>query len=156
MLKFKGKLDILIMCHGIFKVGKLMDTSVQSFDNSLNINVRSNFHLISLVTPFLKLTKGNIVALSSVESKFTIRDSFLNCLSKKMLDSLIQNAALELAPFGVRVNAVAPGATFTNLRVTDVFTEEDNKEYLEKLSGIFLLNNEVRIILINRCSIQKI
>lgn len=134
------------MCHGIFKVGKLMDTSVQNFDQSLNLNVRSHFHLISLSSPFLKLTKGNIVSISSVESKFTIRDSFMNCLSKKMLDSLIQNSALELAPFGVRVNGVAPGATYTNLRVTETFTEEDNKEYLEKLSGIFLLNNEVQNI----------
>src|SRR5689334_8207242 len=44
MLKLKGKLDVLIMCHGQFKVGKMMETGVDIFDTTLNINVRSCFH----------------------------------------------------------------------------------------------------------------
>lgn len=144
---FKGKLDIVVLCHGVFKVGKMMETFIETFDSTLNVNVRSCFHLISLAAPFLKMTQGNVVCLSSVEAKFPIRDSFLNCLSKSMLDSLIECSALELAPFGVRVNGVAPGMTYTNLRVTDVFNERDNKEYLDKLGGIFLLNKEVKVCL---------
>lgn len=133
----------MVLCHGVFRVGKMMETSIESLDSTLNVNVRSCFHLISLATPFLKLTKGNVVTISSVEARIPIRDSFLTCLSKSMLNSLIECSALELAPHGVRVNGVAPGMTYTNLRVSEVFNERDNKEYLDKLGGMFLLNREV-------------
>ena len=143
MLKFKGRLDVLIMCHGQFKVGKLMETQMDVFDNSLNINVRSCFHLLSISTPFLKLSKGNVVAISSVDSKIPVRDGFVNSLSKSMLNSLIECSALELAAFGVRVNGVCPAITATNHRVTDIFSERENHEYLDKMGGFFLLHREV-------------
>jgi NAD(P)-dependent dehydrogenase (short-subunit alcohol dehydrogenase family) len=85
MAKVRGKLDILILCHAVFKVGRLMETSIDVFDMTLNLNVRSCFHLISLATPFLKYTGGNIVAVSSVESMIPVRDSFLNSVSKVTL-----------------------------------------------------------------------
>lgn len=82
MLKFKGKIDIIVICHAIFKVGKLMETNIDGFDQALNVNVRSCFHLISMASPFLKLSKGNIVVLSSLESLIPIGLSFLNSVSK--------------------------------------------------------------------------
>jgi NAD(P)-dependent dehydrogenase (short-subunit alcohol dehydrogenase family) len=143
IFKLNGKLDILILAHGQFAIGKMMDTLIDSFDYYLNINVRSFFHLISLATPFLKLTKGKIVAISSLESQVPVRDSFMNSLCKSMLNSLIKNTALELAGFGVNVNAVAPAITFTDFRVSEDFNEAKNKEYLERMGEFFLLNKEV-------------
>jgi len=60
-----------------------------------------------------------------------------------MLESVIECSALELATYGIRVNGVAPGITYTNHRVTDVFDEKENREYLDKMGGFFLLNKEV-------------
>lgn len=60
-----------------------------------------------------------------------------------MLNSLIQNAALELSPFGVRVNGVAPGITQTQIRVSDVFSKKSNDEYLEKIGDFFLLGKQI-------------
>lgn len=80
--KFNGKLDIVIITHALFKPGGLMDSNINDFDEALNINVRSCFHLISLATPFLKLSKGNVVVLSSEEGSIITADSFLNSLSK--------------------------------------------------------------------------
>lgn len=66
-----------------------------------------------------------------------------------MLNSLIQCAALELAPYGVRVNGVAPGMTDTKFRVTKDFNETENKEYLERMSSYFILNKLKKIIKLN-------
>ncbi len=143
LMKLKGRLDILILCHGQFKVGRLIDTAVDVFDSTLHVNVRACFHLISMASPFLKLSKGNVVAVSSLESKIPVRDGFLNSVSKAMLNSLIECSALELSSFGVRVNAVAPGITATSHRVTEDFLDRENKDYLEKMGGFFLLNKEV-------------
>jgi len=79
--KFGGKLDGLVMCHGVFSPGKLIETLIDAFDSTLNTNVRSSFHLLSLATPFLKLTKGNVVVLSSIYGKLLYKDSFLESLS---------------------------------------------------------------------------
>jgi meso-butanediol dehydrogenase/(S,S)-butanediol dehydrogenase/diacetyl reductase len=143
MMKLKGKLDVLILCHGQFRVGRLVDIGVDVFDSTLHVNVRACFHLISMASPFLKLTRGNVVAVSSLESKIPVRDGFLNSLSKAMLNTLIECSALELASFGVRVNAVAPAITATSHRVNNDFEERENKEYLDKMGGFFLLNKQV-------------
>jgi NAD(P)-dependent dehydrogenase (short-subunit alcohol dehydrogenase family) len=82
MEKFGGRIDIIIISHAIFKVGKLMETGIDAFDSTLNVNVRSIFHLISMASPFLKLSKGNVVVLSSIESFIPISMSFLNSVSK--------------------------------------------------------------------------
>lgn len=60
-----------------------------------------------------------------------------------MLNSLIQCSALELAPFGVRVNGIAPGMTNTEFRVTDEFDRGANKEFLERMADFNLLNKKV-------------
>jgi len=94
MKKFEGRLNCVIMCHGIFNVGKLVETNFEEFDKSINVNVRSCFHLISISTPFLKLTQGNIVVLSSVEAQIPFNDSFLNSISKVRITSLIYSICI--------------------------------------------------------------
>ena len=141
--KFKGRVDSLLLCHGNFKVGTIVETGVDVFDSALNVNVRSNFHMISLASPFLKLSKGNVVAVSSVESKIPVKDGFLNSVSKAMLNSLIECSALELSSFGVRINGVAPGGTSTSQRVTENFKDGDNLEYLKRMGVYNMLNKTV-------------
>ena len=82
MKKFKGRLDNLIFCHGCFKVGKLTETASDNFDSTININVRSVFHILSMASPFLKISQGNVVVVSSLESMIPVSDSFLNSVSK--------------------------------------------------------------------------
>ena len=143
MIKLLGKLDILIICHGEFAYGNILDIGIKEFDHILNINVRSNFHLLSLAVPFLKLTKGNVVMISSLESKIVEKGEFLQSLSKNMVNSLIQNSALELASFGVRINGVAPAFVNTNLRIGENLKENDNATYLKQMGGYSLLGNQV-------------
>ena len=140
MIELKGKLDILICCHGKFFAGNVIDTAAEDFDENININVRANFQLLSLSVPFLKMTKGNAVMISSVESKIVEKGDFLHALNKSMINSLVENAALELASFGVRVNAVAPSFVNSDYR-SDVMN--NNEKYLEMMKEYCLLNNKI-------------
>ena len=101
--------------------------------------------LMSLASPFLKQTEGNIVAISSLESFIPVKGSFLNTVSKSMVNSLIQNAALELASFGVRVNGVAPGVTNTKLRINlfDEPKEIKNQDFMINSGQNNILSKEV-------------
>lgn len=142
LVKLDGKLDILIICHSIFSSASFKDCQIKDFDKIINVNVRSIFHMISLAVPFLKVTKGNIVVLSSLEAIIPNNFGFLNSISKSMVNSLIECSALELASFGIRVNGVAPAITNTEHRCNEVFNSKDNQEYLEKSSTLFLLKKQ--------------
>jgi NAD(P)-dependent dehydrogenase (short-subunit alcohol dehydrogenase family) len=143
MLYLKGKLDILICCHGKFIPGDVRKVKTDNFDLNLNINVRANFHLLSLSVPFLKMTKGNAVMISSMETKIVERGEFLHALSKSMINSLVENSALELASFGVRVNAVAPSFVKGNYRVNSIMDENGNEEYLNQMRDYCLLEKKI-------------
>ena len=145
MIRLGGKLDILILCHGNFTFGNLEDVKIKEFDETINLNVRANVHLLSLSVPFLKLTKGNVVMISSLESNIVERGDFLQSISKNMINSLVQNSALELASFGIRVNGVAPGVTNTKLRLDKLEEprEMNNQKFLENAGTNNLLSKKV-------------
>jgi len=143
MKYLRGKLDIMFLCHGQFAQGEIMETILKEYDDTININTRSIMALISLATPFLKHTKGNIVAISSLESYIPVKNSFLNTVSKSMVNMIIQNAALELASFGIRVNGVAPGVTNTMFRKNELAEIKYNEEYMKKAGMSNLLTQEV-------------
>ncbi len=68
-----GKIDILINCAGIVNHGLLTDPNlIEQFDKIFKTNLRSVVLLISLVVPYLELTKGNIVNVSSITSKIPV------------------------------------------------------------------------------------
>ena len=136
MMNLGGKLDILFLCHGEYYQAEYMNTEIRDYDRLVNINTRPVMLLISLATPFLKLTKGNVVVISSLESFIPTKNSFLNTTTKCMVNMIIQNSALELASFGIRVNGIAPGITDTNFRLEE-FDEPkiENNDLFNKKKG---------------------
>jgi NAD(P)-dependent dehydrogenase (short-subunit alcohol dehydrogenase family) len=151
MLKLKGHLDILILAHGTFSAGSILEVGQYEFDTFLRLNTRSFVHLLSLSTPFLKLTKGNAIILSSVEARIPSQDTFLNTVAKSMINSLIENSALELGYWGVRVNGVAPTWVNTAFRINDKFNKTSNKNYLDEVcNGYFLLDKTVSLFNISQ------
>ena len=145
MSKLGGKLDIMFLCHGRFDTSEFVETTLKDYDKAVNTNTRSIMTMLSLATPFLKLTKGNVVAISSLESYLPVKSSFLNTVTKSMVNMIIQSSALELASFGVRINGVAPGITNTNLRVgvNEDFHENENNLYMQKMGSYNLLEQSV-------------
>ena len=110
-----GRIDVLVNAAGIIKSGNIEDTTLADWDNMMNINLRSAFYLMQKCVPHLALTKGNVVNVSSVTGTRAFPNVLAYCVSKAATDQLTRCTALELAPKGIRVNAVNPGVVITNL-----------------------------------------
>ena len=127
-----GGVDILVNAAGIIASGTIEDTSLTNYDVMMNINVRSVFHLTQLVLPSIIERKGNVVNVSSVTGLCSYPGVLAYCMSKAAVDQMTRCAALELAPKGVRVNAVNPGVVRSSLQKTGGMSEETYAGFLER------------------------
>ena len=125
-----GQIDILVNSAGVIKTGSIENTTMDDWDKMMNLNVRSVFNLIQKCLPHLEATKGNIVNVSSVAGTRSFPGILAYCVSKAAIDQLTRCTALELAPKGVRVNAVNPGVVITNLHLRGGMDEESYKAFL--------------------------
>lgn len=126
-----GGLDGLVNAAGILKSGRIDETSLDLWDEMMNINLRSVFHLMKLSVPHLERSRGNIVNVSSVTGPRSFPGVLAYCVSKAGLDQLTRCAALELASKGVRVNAVNPGVVVSGLHRSGGMSEEAYAGFLE-------------------------
>lgn len=130
-----GRIDVLINAAGIIRSGNIETTSLDDFEEMMASNLTSAFHLTQLCVPHLIKTKGNVVNVSSVAGVRSFPGILAYCVSKAGLDQLTRCAALELAPQGVRVNAVNPGVVKTNLHLRGVMNPESYQKFLEHSKG---------------------
>jgi NAD(P)-dependent dehydrogenase (short-subunit alcohol dehydrogenase family) len=118
-----GEIQLLINNASVFDSGYLKDTSVELYDEKMNVNLKAPFILIRDFANYCK--RGNIInfvdtRIISNKSNFTAYS-----LSKKGLWDLTKMAALELAP-DIRVNAIAPGVTLP--------PDDKDENYLQSLA----------------------
>lgn len=126
-----GGLDVLVNAAGHISSGSIETTSLAAWDAMMNVNLRAVFQLMQLATPHLIKTKGNVVNVSSVTGLRSFPGVLAYCVSKAGLDQLTRCAALELAPKGVRVNAVNPGVVVTEIHKRGGMSEADYEKFLE-------------------------
>ena len=126
-----GRLDSLVNAAGIIKSGNIEDTTLDDWDKMMNINVRSAFYLTQRCVPHLAETKGNVVNVSSVTGTRAFPNVLAYCVSKAATDQMTRCTALELAPKGIRVNAVNPGVVVTNLHKRGGMSDEAYEKFLE-------------------------
>jgi NAD(P)-dependent dehydrogenase (short-subunit alcohol dehydrogenase family) len=126
-----GGLDVLVNAAGIISNGTVEDTSLADWDAMMNVNLRSVFHLMQLCVPHLERRPGNVVNVSSVTGLRAFPGVLAYCVSKAGVDQLTRCAALELAPKGVRVNAVNPGVVVTQIHKRGGMGEEKYAAFLE-------------------------
>ena len=106
-----GAADILVNNAGIYPSGFLLDISTQDFDRIFAVNLRAPFILTKGVALQMvaKGIKGSVINISSGASRKMRRTVVPYCTSKTALDRLTKGFAIELAEFGIRVNALEPG-----------------------------------------------
>jgi len=124
-------IDILVNAAGHISSGTIEDTSLESWDKMMDINVRAVFNLMQAAIPSLIARKGNIVNISSVTGLRSFPGVLAYCVSKAALDQLTRCSALELASKGVRVNAVNPGVVVTEIHKRGGMSEEKYAAFLE-------------------------
>jgi NAD(P)-dependent dehydrogenase (short-subunit alcohol dehydrogenase family) len=130
-IEMMGGLDVLVNAAGILKAGRIEDTTFELWDEMMNINLRSVFHLMKLAVPHLERSRGNIVNVSSVTGPRSFPGVLAYCVSKAAVDQLTRCAALELAAKGIRVNEVNPGVVVTELHRAGGMNEEAYAAFLE-------------------------
>ena len=127
-----GGLDVLVNAAGIIATGALDATTDDVWDQMMAINLRAPFRLMRAASPHLAARKGSVVNVSSVNGMRSFAGVLAYCVSKAGVDQLTRCAALELAPLGVRVNAVNPGVTVTNLHRRSGMPEAQYAAFLER------------------------
>lgn len=127
-----GGLTTLVNAAGIIATGTVENTPDAAWDEMLDINLRAPFRLMRAATPHLIASRGSVVNVSSVTGLRSFPGVLAYCVSKSGLDQLTRCAALELAAQGVRVNAVNPGVTVTNLHRRSGVNEENYAAFLER------------------------
>jgi NAD(P)-dependent dehydrogenase (short-subunit alcohol dehydrogenase family) len=110
-----GAIDVVINAAGIIAMGATDATDDELWDRMMGLNVRAPFRLMRAAFPFLKERRGAVVNVSSVNGRRVFANLAAYNTSKAALDQLTRCAAIDWAPHGVRVNAVNPGVTVTNL-----------------------------------------
>lgn len=127
-----GRIDGLVNAAGILTSGAIDTTSDERWDEIMNINVSALFRMTRAAVPSLVESKGAIVNVSSVTGVRAFPNLVGYCVSKAAVDQLTRCAALDLAPQGVRVNAVNPGVIVTPLQRRGGMSEEAYSQFLER------------------------
>ena len=110
-----GKIDVLINNAGISSHTKLLDFSEDEYDKIADLNIKSVFVCSKVAVPYLAETKGVILNTSSMVSRDGQPSGVMYPASKYAVNGITQSLSRELAPLGIRVNAVAPGITETEM-----------------------------------------
>ena len=115
-----GKLDIMINNAGIGGLGGILEASPEDFKKTLGVNLFGVFHGVQLAARLMKerKIKGSIINMSSILGSVGMEQAISYCSSKGGVVQLSRAAALDLAPYGIRVSAIAPG--FIKTKMTEV------------------------------------
>jgi SDR family mycofactocin-dependent oxidoreductase len=109
-----GKIDILIANAGIWTLGSFWELTDEQWDEMIGVNLTGVWKAAKAVAPhMIEQRSGSIVITASVNALEAGQYTAHYVAAKHGLIGLMRNVALELAPYGIRCNAVCPGAVRT-------------------------------------------
>lgn len=128
--KIKDHVDIIVNDAGINRIADLAEIKTQDVDDTLHINLTAPFQIIREIAPQMQKNRfGRIVNISSIWSVVSRAGRISYTMSKSALNGMTRALAVELAPYNILVNAVAPGYV-----LTDLTRQNNSDEELEKIS----------------------
>ena len=142
-----GRIDILVNNAGIALVAEIEEVTEQLWDRTLQVNLRGTFFLSQAVLPVMKTQRrGRIINVASVAARTGgLMPLAPYAASKAGVVSLTKTFASHVAPYGINVNAVAPGPVDTDL--TRSWTEEQRERTRSAIPwGRFATADEVAAV----------
>jgi NAD(P)-dependent dehydrogenase (short-subunit alcohol dehydrogenase family) len=132
-----GRLDVLVnnaggSAHTPYKVE---DVREEDYERVMDWNVRGTFFCTQAALPALKVAGGSIINLASLSGQMGGATwSAQYSAAKGAIIALTRNLAKQLGPYGIRVNAIAPGFVSTGGRADDLWAARDNTMILSQIA----------------------
>lgn len=139
-----GGLDVLVNSAGIGWAGPVESFDEAAWDATLDVNLKGTFFCVRAALPALRESRGNVVNLGSGAGVMGVSGLAVYCAAKGGVVNMTRALACEWAPFGIRVNAVAP--TFARTRMTQgLLADAELRRRLEEATplGRFVEPEEV-------------
>ena len=129
-----GGLDIVVNSAGINNRKPLVDLTLEDFEDMISTNLTGTFRMCKAAAPrLIEQGSGKIINLSSMLDHVAIPGRTGYCASKGGVLMFTKALALEMAPRGIRVNALCPGPFRTPINKAILENEELNRQFLQKV-----------------------
>lgn len=139
-----GRIDALVNNAGIMPVRPFLEVSIEEWDAVIATDLSASFHTIRAALPvMLEQGSGSIVNVSSRLAQVGLPGVVPYSAAKAGLLGMTKSLAREFGPKGIRVNAVAPGFTLTEMTDDIVGTEEGERRLAELPAGRFAEPDDV-------------
>jgi NAD(P)-dependent dehydrogenase (short-subunit alcohol dehydrogenase family) len=143
-----GRLDVLVNCAGVWVEGPTAEMTEEQWNHTIDVNLKGTFFACRFAIPHLERTEGCIMNLSSDAGLVGTPQTAIYTASKGGVSLLTKSLALELAPKGVRVNAVCPNDVDTPMLAGQArdFGGDDPDAYLAALLATYPQKGRARFI----------
>ena len=128
-----GRLDVLMNNAGIFCQAPVTQMSAADWHKMFSVNVDSLFYLTKYAMPHLLKTKGNVVQTASVNGLGGDYMSWAYNATKHAVVGMVRSLCIDYGPQGVRINAVAPAMTATDMNRSVWTVPEKVAPFIERI-----------------------
>ena len=134
-----GRLDVAVANAGIRRYGSLLEATEEDWDRVLAVNLRGVAHTCTAAARVMKEQRSGSMVLVSSQNALVGRAGMpIYDAAKAGVLSLARSLAVDLAPFGIRVNSVCPGFTVTDFHIRKAVAEGKTADDLRKYeAGLF-------------------
>ncbi|MDT3444080.1 MULTISPECIES: SDR family NAD(P)-dependent oxidoreductase [unclassified Pseudofrankia] len=130
-----GRLDVLGNVAGIYRPAHTTDTTVEQYRRTMAVNLDGPFFLSQAAIPHLLAAGGTIINIASNAGIQGVPYSAAYAASKGGIVQLTKSLAVEFIKTPLRVNAIAPAGTLTNIARTVTFPEDQDSDLRHRMAG---------------------
>ncbi len=140
-----GRIDAALLCAGYGISGAVEFTDPAQAKRQFDVNFFGVFHALRALTPYLRESRGRVVAVSSAAAVFPIPFQSFYAAGKAALNSLMRAYAMETAPFGIQAGAVMLGDVATGFTAARKKSYEGDELYGGRISnGVAAMERDER------------